>query len=162
MNKHVKIKEKIGRPQGKFRFLKYKEGTNELISASEWCKNLVLNSSTTGIGLIAKQLIGVTTYPLEITSAEIGTGSNAPVDSDTNLQTPVVTGILRSNQEALSDIVTLRFFIAAGVLPNGTYKEFLLRCGTQAFARALINPPTWYTKAAGEDTIVEYVINLTN
>jgi hypothetical protein len=74
--------------------------------------------------------------------------------------TPVVTGILPALQAIATDNVTISFFIPTADLANGTYKEFLLRCGTKAFARSIITPN--YVKGTNEDTTVEYLITANN
>lgn len=146
---------------GRYRFITYRAGTKEILRTSPWIKNLVMKGSNTGVNLIAQRLIGATTYDIAIDSAEIGTGNTAPANSDTNLQTPVAVGIVRANQlVASTNIATLFFFISDSDLPNGTYKEFGLRCGAQLFARSIISPD--YTKASSEDTVVEYQITVAN
>lgn len=159
-HKFMNIQEAFKRPQGKFRFISYKPHTKEIIRVSPWSKNLIVSSLDTGVGLLMRRLTGDKTYDLEIDSAEIGTGTNAPADGDTNLQTPVLTGIQRSNQSFTAEQTVLRFFIPDGDLANGSYTEFGLRCGTQLFARAIITPT--FTKASAEDTVVEYIINSSN
>lgn len=130
------------------------------IEVGPWIDNLVVAGTNHGLGLITKQLIGITTYPLEITQAKIGTGTTAPTNSDTNLQTPTLAGILRSTQSATATVATMEFFISNTDLPNGTYTEFGLFCGDQLFARSIISPS--YSKATNEDSGFEYVITLSN
>lgn len=145
---------------GKYRFITKKAGTDEVLRTSEWVDNLVMNGTDTGVNLILKTLIGTIT-PNEITSASIGTGTTAPTDSDTNLQTPVTTGIPRATQNiSPTDVLTILFFIPDGDLPNGTYNEFGLFCETQIFSRSIISPA--YVKSSTEDSVIEYVITLNN
>lgn len=131
-----------------------------LIETGPWIHNLVMDGTNTGIGLITRRMTGSTTYDIQITTAEIGTGNTAPADGDTALVTPVLTGIVRSNQSYTSNTCHIEFFIPNTDLANGTYKEFLLRCGTQAFARSLITPN--FTKGSNVDTGIEYNFTLTN
>ena len=144
--------------KGKFKIKTYSNGN--LIRETNWIKNLIVAGSNNGLGVIAKRMIGDFSNDIEITTAEIGDGDTAPALSDTSLENPIVTGILRANQSATSTVVTLEFFIASDNLPNGTYAEFGLRAGTQLFTRALIEPT--YTKSSNEDTSIEYSISLTN
>jgi hypothetical protein len=144
--------------KGKFKIKTYNKGI--LIRETDWIENLVMAGANNGLGVITKRMIGDFANDIEITTAEIGSGTTAPALSDTNLETPVVTGILRANQSSTPSVVTLEFFIASDGLSNGNYAEFGLRAGTQLFTRALIDPI--YTKSANEDTSIEYSISLTN
>lgn len=145
---------------GKYRFITKKAGTDEVLRTSEWIDNLVMNGTDTGINLILKTLIGTIT-PNEITSASIGTGTTPPADSDTNLETPVTTGIPRAAQSiSPTNVLTILFFITDGDLANGTYNEFGLFCETQIFSRSIISPA--YVKSSTEDSIVEYAITINN
>ena len=140
--------------KGRYKIITLQNGT--VVGATDWIPNLVMAGASNGIGLITKQLFGDTTYPLAITSAEIGTGSTAPNVADTNLETPVLTAIPIRTKSSTTTSVEFSFFIPDADLPNGTYREFALRCGTQLFARSLIAPV--YTKASGQDAIVVYEI----
>lgn len=145
---------------GKYRFITKKSGTDEVLRTSEWIDNLVMNGTDTGVNLIMKTLIGTTTIN-EITSASIGTGTATPTDADTNLQTPVTTDIPRATQSiSPTNVLTILFFIPDGDLPNGTYHEFGLFCETQIFSRSIISPA--YVKGSTEDTVVEYVVTISN
>lgn len=145
---------------GKYRFITKKAGTDEVLRTSEWIDNLVMNGVDTGVNILLKTLIGTITAN-EITSASIGTGTTAPTDSDTNLQTPVTTDIPRATQSiSPTNVLTILFFIPDGDLPNGTYNEFGLFCETQIFSRSIISPA--YVKSSTEDTIVEYQITINN
>jgi hypothetical protein len=140
--------------KGRYKIITLEKG--RVLATTGWIKNLVMVGDSNGIGLITKQLFGDTTYPLAITSAEIGTGSTAPAITDTNLVTPVLTAIPIRTKSRTATGVEFSFFVPDGDLPNGTYREFALRCGTQLFARSLISPV--YTKASGQDAIVVYEI----
>lgn len=145
---------------GKYRFITKRAGTDEVIRETDWIENLVMNGTDTGVNLIMKTLIGTTTIN-EITSASIGTGTTAPTDGDTDLETPVTTDIPRGTQNiSPTNVLTILFFIPDGDLPNGTYNEFGLFCETQIFSRSIISPA--YVKGSTEDTIVEYRIEITN
>ena len=144
--------------KGRFRFKTYKDGV--LVRTTDWIDNLIMNSANHGLNVIARRNIGDFSNDIEITSAEIGTGDTAPTINDTDLETPVLTGILRANQVASGGAVTLEFFMSDAELANGTYSEFGLRAGSQLYARALIDPA--YTKSSNEDTSCEYQITYTN
>lgn len=119
-----------------------------------------MNADTLGINLIIRRLGNDLTYDCIITTAEIGIGSTAATNSDANLQTPVVTGIIPADQTVAVDSVTISLFIPSASLPNGTYHEFGIRCGTQMFARSIISPG--YVKGSNQDTTIEYVIEANN
>lgn len=146
--------------KGKYRIITTDSVTGKVLYISPWIKNLVMLGTNTGVNLILARLANVLTYDCIITSAEIGTGTTAPANSDTNLVTPTVTGIAVASSSVSSGSILLSFFIPSGSLANGTYKEFLLRCGTQAFARSLITPN--YTKGTNQDTTIEYTITGAN
>lgn len=120
-----------------------------------WSSNLIMLDTNKGLNLILKQLQGTTTYPLEIDNASIGTGTTPPTDTTINLTTPVVTGIVRAIG-SLVGVNTLHteWFITDDELPNGTYHEFGVFCGTQIFAMSIIDPS--HTKGDREDTLIEY------
>lgn len=123
-------------------------------------KNKVVSGSGGyGRNLVLRQLMNDTTYPIVITTASAGSGTNAPADSDTNLQTPVVTGISVSNYALSNNVLTIDVFASSSTLTNGTYSEFGLFCSGRLFARILISPS--YTKATGEDTIFTYELTST-
>lgn len=132
-----------------------------------WVKNIspvienhiVLNSNH-GLALIFQHFAGITTYPLELDLAAIGTGSTAPVDGDTALETPVLTGILRATLDVDLDNIVTEWFITDDELANGTYNEFALYMGTQMFCRSIISPS--HTKNSNEDTLIEYTVSGTN
>ncbi len=94
--------------------------------------------------------------PLPITSLEIGTGSTAPNITDTGLVTLTLAGVSVRTASATATTALFSFFIPDIDLPNGTYRELLLRSGTQIFARSLISPV--FTKSAGQDVIISYEI----
>ena len=143
---------------GSYVIRKYKAGTKELIWQSEPIKNLIVSSSGYGRNIIARVLASDNTYPLAITSAEIGTGNTAPTNADTNTETAVLTGISIAEVVVTNNVVVFSFFIASGELANGTYKEFTMKCGTQLFARSLITPN--YVKGTNEDTTIDYTITV--
>lgn len=128
-------------------------------SPGPWINNLIMEGTATGTGLIMRQLIGDTTYALGITSGELGTGNTAPTVADTDLETPVVTGIVIRRKSANATTVSLELFVTSQEMPDNTYREFGLRAGTQLIARSLINPV--FTKTGDQDAIIEYEISIT-
>ena len=158
------IKNGIG-ASGKVRITKTRAGTREVLSVME-IKNLIVSGDNTGRNLICQRLAGTNTYSLNITHADIGTGTNAPANGDTALQTPTVRGAL-TLASISNNIVTLQFFFSDATLPNGSYTEFgtfvdgSATIGTgQLFNRALFG--ITYNKAAGEDTTVEVEFEITS
>ena len=145
---------------GKYRIITRDSVTGKVIKTSPWIKNLIMLGTNTGVNLLLARLANVLTYDVIITSAEIGTGTNTPTAADTNLQTPVVTGIAVASASVSSGSILLSFFIPSASLANGTYNEFGLRCGTQLFARSIISPA--YTKGSNQDTTIEYTITGAN
>lgn len=145
---------------GKYRFKKFDSTTGELKSVSPWINNLVVASDNHGLGIIMQQLIGVKTYPLEITQGKIGTGTTPPTSANTDLQTTALAGILRATQTFTATSCTMEFYISNTDLANGTYTEFGLFCGNQLFARSIISPS--YSKSTNEDTGIEYLITSSN
>lgn len=159
--KDRKIKQKTSFSfHGKKRFIKTDSITGKVISVSPWSENLIMLADELGLNLILRRLGNDLTYDIIITSAEIGTGNVAPADGTTDLTTPIVVGITPALQAFTDNTLTVSFFIPSVDLPNGTYKEFLLRCGTKAFAMSLITPN--YTKGTNENTTVEYLITASN
>lgn len=120
--------------------------------------NLLVSSDGYGKNIVARQLVGDTTYQIEIDSAAIGTDNTAPSTSDTALGASVLSGIAVADSEALNNVATLDFFIADGSLANGTYYEFGLFANSRLFARSIISGG--YAKSSGEDTQVSYEITV--
>jgi len=152
------IKENC-KPKGRFKIKTYKAGTKELLRESDWINNKVVSSNGYGRNLILQALAGLTTYPIAITKAKIGTGTTAAADSDTDLETAVAT-INSVASFAISgaayNILTLSFFISDTDLTDGTYNEFGLFAVNQMFSRAIISGG--YVKGTGEDTTIDYEI----
>jgi len=149
--------------KGKLRVITTRAG--KIVRMSEWTHNLVVSSANYGRNIIAQRLAGTNTYTLNITHGEIGTGSTAPTNNDTALQTPS-NRIATTLASVSNNVVTLQFFFSDATLPNNTYREFgvfidgTATLGTgQLFARAVF--ATSYTKATGEDTTIEYIFTLT-
>lgn len=144
---------------GELVITKFRDG--RVVSVSEPMKNKVVSSSGYGRNIIARLLANDSTYGLYVNSASIGTGTNSPADGDTNLQTPVLTGITITNASVANNVLTIDVFVASGTLANGTYSEFGLFVDStnRLFSRVLISPS--YTKATGEDTLFTYTLTIT-
>lgn len=162
MTKHSKngIKEKQMTPHGRYRFITTDSITGKVKRTSDWIDNLVMNGTNTGIALIAQALANIVTHPLPITKAKIGTGTTPPTDSDTDLQTSVLTINTIADVSVSGAVALFSFFIPTASLANGTYTEFGIFSLNQLFARSIINPS--YVKGTNEDTTVEYQITITN
>ncbi|XOB41803.1 MAG: hypothetical protein ACKKMS_00165 [Candidatus Nealsonbacteria bacterium] len=143
-------------------WLKLKE--RKMLRQTGWMKNLVVLNSTGnghGMNLLVKRLINNTTNDLIITQAKIGDDDTAPVNGDTDLGNPLVSGIVVATAtETAVNIATFEFFISDAELPEDDYKEFGIFCGNQLFARSIISPT--YTKSIGEDSKIEYKITVNN
>jgi hypothetical protein len=144
---------------GRVRITTYKAGTKKILNRSKWSKNLVVSGVDTGRNLICQRLGSTNTYSLNITHADIGTGTSTPQNSDTALQTPTARGPLTVSI-INGNAVTLQFFFSDSILSNGTYTEFGTfidgsgSIGTgKLFNRALFGSP--YVKVSGQDTTVE-------
>lgn len=145
---------------GRYRFIKTDSVTGEVLSVSPWIKNLVVNNAGRGVQIIADRLGGILTNDLTITKAKIGTGTNLPADSDTDLQTPTFTKNSVALVSVSGNVVSLSFFLTTSELANGTYTEFGIFAGTQLFARSIISPS--YIKGTNQDTTIEYEITVSN
>lgn len=158
--KTIKLENKCG-IRGKFRIITYKAGTKKVLRRSDWNENLIVFNEGSGMNLVAKRLIGNKTYDLEITQAKIGDDNTAATDDDVDLGNTILDGILVATaEETGTSQITLEFFIADAELPEDTYEEFGIFAEDQLFARSIISPA--YVKGVGEDTKIEYIINLNN
>lgn len=147
--------------QGKLQFTTFEAGTEVILRKSKWHKNLVVSNTNHGLNLILQHLAGTTTYALEITSAKIGDDNTAATNNDTDLGNALVSDIVIATMtETTTSQLTFEFFMTDSELAEDTYEEFGLFATNQLFARSIISPG--YVKSIGEDTKVEYVINLNN
>lgn len=142
-------------------------GNGRMIFESVVMKNrLVSGAGGYGRNIIMRQMTNDTTYAMPIVGAKIGTGTNVPADSDTDLQTPTtLTGItiIPIGSSVLSnDSVVFSFYITDAQLPNGTYKEFGMYANTSGspriMTRILISPN--FTKGSNQNTSVDYTLSL--
>lgn len=145
---------------GRYRIKTTDSKTGELIAMTDWIKNLVVNGTGTGINIVARLLGNDSTYPLAITKAKIGTGTTAPTNADTDLETTVFTKNSVADQSVSGGVVTISFFMTDAELANGTYTEFGIFAGNQLFARSIISPS--YTKTTNQDSTFEYELTVSN
>ncbi|CAB4151428.1 hypothetical protein UFOVP594_15 [uncultured Caudovirales phage] len=143
---------------GKLVIMKFAKGTRDLLWKSEPMFNLVVSSDGYGRNLIMRQLSGNTAYPILIDSASIGDDNTAPNDADTDLGNVLVSGISISNMVVTNDELVVDVFASDATLPDDTYQEFGLKCGTQLFSHVIISPA--YTKSSNEDTLFTYTLTL--
>ena len=135
--------------QGKIRITQLKNGKE--IDQSDWYDNLIVDS---GLELITKAIADGT--PIKVDSAEIGNSGTAVSASDTNLNSPILTGIIVESAVISGKQVTFSFFLTDNELADGVYREFGLRVGSTLFSHVLFKNP--YTKATGVDTRIDYVV----
>lgn len=144
---------------GRYRFTVTDSKTGKVKRQSKWFKNLVMNGTDTGVQLITQNLVLDTPPQLRIDSASIGTGTATPSAGDTDLATPVTTGIIIRTKAQLGNVAQLDFFITDAELPDGIYNEFGIFANGNLFARSLITPA--FTKASNEDVTITYEITVT-
>lgn len=150
--------------EGKIKIITTDSITHEVLRETEWYGNLVMLGVNTGKALVLARLNGDNTYSLNITHAEIGTGTTPPTIADVALETPVTrspvaTGVVSGN------VLTMQFFFSDGNLPNGTYGEFgafvdgtITLSSGQIFDRVLFGLP--FVKGSAEDTTVQLDITI--
>lgn len=124
-----------------------------------WIKNLIVSNGNNGVRVFIQYLLNNKVNPIAISSASIGTGTTTPASTDTNLETPVTTGIPIANKANLGETAQYDFFITDASLPDGTYNEFGIFMGANLFARSIISPA--FTKASGEDVSITYEVGVT-
>ncbi len=100
-------KSEIG---GILEIVKFKNG-KEISRESH--HNLVVNSSGYGKNIILRLLSGDTTYSLYIVEFNAGSSNQVPSASDTDLITPVATGILITQYQISGSSLILNIFAPA-------------------------------------------------
>lgn len=136
---------------------KYRDG--EKVFDSGPLKNKVISSNGYGRNIVARQLAGDTTYPIEIDSIQLGDDNTAAVDGDTALGNALETGITITEKSVANNVVTVKVFVADATIADDTYEEIGFMCNGRLFSRVVISPA--YTKASGEDTLFTYTLTLT-
>lgn len=145
---------------GRYRITQTDSQTGRVLWRSDWINNLVMNGVNTGVAIVANRLVGDFTYDLEITKCKIGTGTTAPADGDTDLETPTFTKNSVALRSVAGNVVSLSFYLNTTELANGTYTEFGIFAVNQLFARSIISPS--YVKGTNQDTTIEYEITVNN
>ena len=125
-------------------------------------KNLI---PTSGREQIAKALEGAiaTATEIKITHTSLGTGTNAPANGDTQLQTETFRKIVASSTHSLNQLFITAFYAATEGTPS-THREAGLHInGTGAansgvlFSRVAIN----ITRAVTETLTIDYTVTFT-
>lgn len=141
--------------KGEFRITKFKNG--EQIHQTKWQNNIVVSSNTYGRNLIARQLAGDNTYPIEIDGMVLSTNNTTPTNSDTawggtEILVPIQLPSVSNN------VITLSAFFTDGELTNGTYYKVGLAMNGRIFSSALLSTPE--VKATGEEYRIDYRVTL--
>jgi len=125
-------------------------------------KNLI---PTAGREQIAKALEGTiaTVSDIKITHTSLGTGTNAPANSDTQLQTETFRKVVASSTHSLNQLFITAFYAANEGTPS-THREAGLHIGATAtpnsgtlFSRVAIN----ITRSVTETLTIDYTITFT-
>lgn len=145
---------------GKVRFI-FTDVKTSKREISKWYKNLI---PTEGREAIARRLGNIAEKANEgiVTYGAVGTGTTAPQNSDTQLETELVRKLISSTSYA-SNVITIRTFFTTSEA-NGSLKEFGLfgenASGTQdsgtLFQRVNIDK----TKTSAKTLTVESVITI--
>ena len=146
---------------GKYRITKFSALTGEVRGQSEWNSNLVVSSNGYGRNLIARQMAGDNTYPIEIDQMTLSTNDTTPANTDTSLggteiNVPVQILTLPTTGEA--NILSFSAFFTNNELPNNTYHKIGVKMNGRLFTSAML--PTAETKDEGEEYRVDYEIIL--
>ena len=162
--KVLKVK-KNSKIKGKFRIATYEAGTQNLISQTDWSNNVVSVANNQGLNLFIKHLFGDVTFALPITHARFGTTDVTPVETDTDIDSPLAYNIEIATRE-LVDATTLRivFFAPNVFIPDDTYYTFGTYQNDRAFSMALIEDTnvTPFVKSGNVDVTCEYLFEISN
>lgn len=153
----LKVKDKGGFI-GRYIITVKDDATGKVVERVEGKNLIVSGAGGYGRNIVIRNIAGDDTFPMEVTTVSLGTGTNVPADSDTDLQTPTSTGHNIVSTVVSNDQVELRFFIADVNIPNDIYREIGLFCTGRLFARSLITPN--FSKSAGQSVTIQYTIIL--
>lgn len=148
----LKLFESFGL-KGQAKWIKTKGGI--VVAESAWSDNKVLTNANLGMSIILDRLVGINTYSLNITHADIGDNATAALATDPGLynalERAAIGAVSRSGVTA-----DFRFFYPDALTTNGTYREFSMvidgsaTLGTgKPFNRLVFGTPM--VKATGED-----------
>lgn len=139
--------------QGEFMWIKSVNGIE--VERSNWMKNQVVTSPNNGLSIVLDRLVGINTYSLNITHADIGDDNTAALPGDTGLGNGLVR-VASSLEDRTGNTATFRFFFPDATTPDDTYHEIgLFIDGTATLGDGRIFNhlifPTDLVKATGED-----------
>lgn len=147
--------------QGKYRITKLNALTGAVLSQSEWYKNIVVSSNGYGRNLIGRQMVGDTTYPIEIDEMTLSTNNTAPTNADTSLggtEIDVPVELLTISTAGQANIITFSGFFTDGELPNNTYYKIGVKMSNRIFTSALL--ATEIVKDTNENYRIDYQISI--
>lgn len=122
--------------------------TGKIVSEHEY-KNLV---PTVGRSALAKQMTGNETYDVDVTYFAVGSGTNAPSNSDTTLQTEVARKAVTSSTNNNNEASIATFFAATEA--TGTHRELgAFGDGDATQASASADSGILYSRAATNITV---------
>lgn len=149
--------------RGEVKWIKSRDGI--YVSESPWMQNQVLATDDLGASIILDRMVGKNVYSLNVTHADIGTGSTAALTSDTGLE----NGLIRASIGATSRsglTAKFRFFYPNAVTPNTVYNEFGMAIDGNAslgsgrfFNRLVFSIPL--VKSSGEDHTIVCQVTIT-
>jgi hypothetical protein len=152
--KVIKLKQKSSL-KGKFRIILSDPVTKEIIQTGDWQENIISNASNCGHNIILQHIYGDITYPLEITRARFGTTNVTPLDTHSDIDSPLAYDIEISTREYVSTTEVKFYFFAPSVyIPDDTYYTFATYAGTKVFGMHLLDTPL--VKAGSVDCTIEY------
>ena len=158
--KTIKIKRN-SKLKGRFRIITSDPVTKEILSTGEWQENIISNASNCGHNVIIQHLYGDITYPLEITRARFGTTNVTPLDTHTDIDSPLAYDIAIATRTYLSNTSIEFIFFAPNVfIPDDTYYTFGCYVGTKVFGMHLLDIP--FVKSGNVDTTIQYQYSVDN
>jgi hypothetical protein len=162
--KTLKIKRN-SKIKGKFKIITKEAGTENVVSETGWIENLISTAENHGLNLFIKHLFGDITYPLPITRARFGTTDVTPVETDSDIDSPLAYDIEIASRELISNTEMEIIFFAPNVfIPDDTYYTFSTYCGDRTFSMALIRDEnvTDFEKTGSVDTTILYRYEVMN
>ena len=150
--------------ENEVRIIATKDG--KIVHSTPWMKNKVPLSADNGRNLILQALSGDYSDSLELTHGEIGTGTTAATDNDTDTETVVARGEVRYAGVS-ANILNFKFFFSDSALADGSYTEITSWIngaagnGTGHLFNRLVFASTPYVKASGEDTTIQVRATMT-
>lgn len=149
---------------GEVRISGYKDGA--LVKQTPWMRNKVVSSDGNGRNLLLQALAGDYAGSIEITHMELGDGTTAATDADTDTENAIARA-QRAFVSVSGNVLSIKFFFSDGLLPDGSYTELTMwmdgdvGLGTGNIFNRLVFAGSPYVKAAGEDTSIEVRVTST-